>query len=164
MPLIMAGAGVIIRNPLGEILLQHRTDSDRWGLPGGAMELAESFEETARREVQEETGLAVGPLELFMLDSGFPTYHIYPNGDPVYLASAYFVTRRFTGAIRPDAQESLDLQWFAPAHLPDLLGVNDRRVIEAYFHAERLQPAGFPVNRAKRREETCCVWRTRRMI
>jgi 8-oxo-dGTP diphosphatase len=35
-----------------------------WALPGGAQELGETAEAAARRELMEETGLAVGGLEL----------------------------------------------------------------------------------------------------
>ena len=68
-PLILPGAVVIILNEQNEMLLQHRSDGG-WGLPGGIMELGESMEETARREVQEETGLVVGELELMGIFSG----------------------------------------------------------------------------------------------
>ncbi|WP_321166921.1 NUDIX domain-containing protein [Oceanobacillus kimchii] len=40
------------------MLLQKRHDGS-WGLPGGLMDLEESFEEVAMREVFEETGLVV---------------------------------------------------------------------------------------------------------
>jgi 8-oxo-dGTP pyrophosphatase MutT (NUDIX family) len=59
-PVILTGAKVIVFNALGQILLQYRTDTKMWGLPGGLMELGESLEETALREVQEETGLTIG--------------------------------------------------------------------------------------------------------
>ena len=62
-PIILPGSVVIILNGQNEILLQKRNDG-YWGLPGGLMDLGESFEEVAKREVFEETGLVVEDLEL----------------------------------------------------------------------------------------------------
>ena len=52
--LLQDGASAIIINKKGQILLQHRSDNDNWGLPGGCQELGESFEDTIIREVKEE--------------------------------------------------------------------------------------------------------------
>ena len=38
-PFIQTGAAIIIRNENGQILLQERTDRDKWGLPGGCQDL-----------------------------------------------------------------------------------------------------------------------------
>ena len=57
--LLQDGAAAIIVNDKGQILLQSRTDNDRWGLPGGCQELGERFEDTVIREVKEETRLDV---------------------------------------------------------------------------------------------------------
>src|SRR5215213_6141534 len=76
-PLILVAAGVLICNPAGELLLQRRSDDQLWGIPGGSMELGESAEETARREVWEETGLTVGELRLFGVFSGPEMRHVY---------------------------------------------------------------------------------------
>jgi len=46
------------------ILLTRRTDNGRWCLPGGALEVGESVEETCVREVREETGLDVRVFRL----------------------------------------------------------------------------------------------------
>ncbi|WP_311224460.1 NUDIX domain-containing protein [Bacillus sp. AG4(2022)] len=76
--LFTVGCGVIIENE-GKILLQHRTDEDNWCIPGGVMELGETFEKTAKRETFEETGLEVQELELFGIYSGEKCFVEYPN-------------------------------------------------------------------------------------
>lgn len=42
-----------------ELLLMRRSDNGHWGLPGGFVEIGESVEAAARREVAEETGWSV---------------------------------------------------------------------------------------------------------
>lgn len=64
-------------NEIGEILFQRRSDSFDWGLPGGAMEPGETPEETARRELKEETGLDAGALQLLGVFSGPRYYYRY---------------------------------------------------------------------------------------
>ena len=60
-PIILVGAIVIVSNPQGEILLQQRKHpKGYWAIPGGLMELKETTEDTARRELLEEAGLTVG--------------------------------------------------------------------------------------------------------
>src|SRR5690606_4954954 len=90
-PIIMCGASVIILDNRGRILLHHRADNDSWGLPGGAMEIEESFEETAIREANEEVGLLCRNIELFNVYSGEEFYYKYPNGDEVYNATAIYI-------------------------------------------------------------------------
>ncbi len=51
-------AGVVV-NEAGEVLVIKRDDNGHWQAPGGVLELYESFEDGVRREVLEETGLAV---------------------------------------------------------------------------------------------------------
>ncbi|GKV70094.1 hypothetical protein NCCP2716_25920 [Sporosarcina sp. NCCP-2716] len=51
--LFTVGCGVLIEQQ-GKILLQHRTDEDNWCIPGGVMELGETFEEAAIQGALEE--------------------------------------------------------------------------------------------------------------
>lgn len=119
-PFILPTASVILIDAVGRILLQHRSDNGFWGLPGGAMEVGESFEETARREVLEETGLVVGKLELLYLHSGRQTFWEYPDGNQVYMAGVIFKTTCFTGELLADRAESLAVEWFATDALPNI--------------------------------------------
>lgn len=65
---------VIVRNSEGKLLALRRsaTDTNRpltWDLPGGQLEEGEQLEESARREIREETGIEVGDLTLIDADA-----------------------------------------------------------------------------------------------
>jgi ADP-ribose pyrophosphatase len=62
------------RPPLEEVLLE---------LPGGMMDEGESPEETARRELEEETGLRAGTLD--SLGWFFPTPHLSANKGHIFI-------------------------------------------------------------------------------
>lgn len=51
-------AGVVVGDD-GRVLVIQRRDNGRWEAPGGVLELGETFEDGVRREVAEETGVAV---------------------------------------------------------------------------------------------------------
>lgn len=60
------GVGVFILNSKGEFVFGRRKGSHgagTWSLPGGHLELYESFEECASREVLEETGLKITDIK-----------------------------------------------------------------------------------------------------
>ncbi len=69
-PLILIGSHAIILNEKNEVLLQLRTDFNRWGIIGGALEYNETLEDALKREVFEETGLIIKNPELFRTYSG----------------------------------------------------------------------------------------------
>ncbi|MBJ2065903.1 nucleotide triphosphate diphosphatase NUDT15 [Serratia odorifera] len=58
---VMTGIGVIIVNTQGDILLGKRCGKHApyWSIPGGHLDVGESFEQCAQREVLEETGLHI---------------------------------------------------------------------------------------------------------
>ncbi|WP_370455116.1 NUDIX hydrolase [Planomicrobium sp. CPCC 101079] len=111
LPLILPGAVVIAFNKQNQVLLQHRKDGG-WGLPGGLMELGESLEETAKREVKEETGLEIAGLKLLGIFSGQEFHYKLPNGDELYSVTAVFQTNQIAGKLVPDLSESQELRFF----------------------------------------------------
>ena len=62
--IILNFVGGCIFNEKGEVLLQRRGDSNKWGFPGGAIEIDETPQMAAIREAKEETGLDVEVGEL----------------------------------------------------------------------------------------------------
>jgi mutator protein MutT len=107
----MCGAGVIVENAEGEILLGRRRDNGLWDDAGGALELGESLEDCAKRELFEEMGIAANSLELLGVFSGQPPY-TYPNGDIVENVSVVYVCRDYSGEPKAQADEVSELRWF----------------------------------------------------
>ena len=56
---LVVGSSAVVVDDEGRILLQRRSDSGNWALPGGAMDIGETFAQSAVREVKEETGFDV---------------------------------------------------------------------------------------------------------
>jgi 8-oxo-dGTP pyrophosphatase MutT (NUDIX family) len=131
-PLILVGAEVLVFDPAGRLLLQRRSDTGDWAIPGGMMEPGETLEENARREVQEETGLEIGELELLAIYSGPKFYFKYPHGDEVYNVSAAFITRTFQGELRTDS-ESTSLGFYPLDALPGPLISLNQAVLDDYL-------------------------------
>lgn len=135
-PVIMVGAGVLVTDKQGRLLLGKRSDNQSWGIPGGTMEIGETVEETARRETKEETGLELGPVRLFGVFSGPELFYTYPSGDQVYNVSIVYEASDFTGRIEesddPLAEHST-LRFFDADHLPEPLSPPIRPVISQWL-------------------------------
>ena len=134
-PIILPGSVVIILNEKNEVLLQKRHDG-YWGLPGGLMDLGESFEEVAKREVFEETGLVVENLKLLNVRSGSDYYLKVANGDELYSATAVYYTKNVSGDMKIDYSESEKMQYFLQDELPHKLNDKDKKSIDYYFECE----------------------------
>lgn len=123
------GCGVLIENEKGEVLLQKRSDTGEWCVPGGALEPGETYIEAATRELSEEVGINVSDLKLFGLYSGDDREIHYPNGDVVYSLSVIFITKSFTGEISNSDSEVLDHRFFDKNSIPKELFYADARPI-----------------------------------
>lgn len=130
-PLILPGSVVIITNASGEVLLQKRPEG-RWGLPGGLMNIGESFEEVAEREVFEEIGLKPLNLTLLHVFSGKEFYTKAPNGDEFYSVTAVFMTKEVEGNLQIDASETLEVCYFSSDELPEKMVGSHRMFIERF--------------------------------
>ncbi|MCM1991873.1 NUDIX hydrolase [Oceanirhabdus seepicola] len=134
-PLILVGAVTIIIDDENRILLQKRktTSYGMWGIPGGLMELGESAEDTAKREVFEETGLTVGKLNLIDIFSGEGSYIKVPNGDEFYAVTVAYYTNEFSGEFNMDESESLDFSFISIEELPENIVKSHKKIIERFL-------------------------------
>ena len=130
--ILNCSGAVIVRD--GKILFQRRADNGKWGLIGGLLELNETYEEAAIREVREETGLEV-QLEAFL---GIYHHHdmMWPNGDKAHTIGAYYLATIKSGEPRID-EESFELRFFAREEIPELFAEDHRAALKAYFEGIR---------------------------
>ena len=134
-PFIQTGAAIIIRNENGQILLQERTDRNKWGLPGGCQDLGEDLRITAVREAYEETGIKLDPNEIELIDtlSGESRKNSYPNGDIVYNNTSLYladVSMEDASNLKGDS-ETKRLKFFNPDEVPENL--MDADLIKSYI-------------------------------
>jgi len=116
--IFLAFGSVALFDADGRLLLQHRTDFDVWGLPGGILELGEDIESCTRRELNEETGLIAGKLKLVGVYSD-PKYDtVYPNGDQVQQYTLCFRGSVRGGQMQVDGVETSAQAFFQPGDLP----------------------------------------------
>lgn len=115
--LLLAGVNVIITDDQQRILLQLRRDGG-WGLPGGLLEPGESFEETAIREVKEETNLDVHDLALLGTFSGSDYTFTLENKDRINVITSLFEVTSWSGRMINDPTEGLALTFFAESEIP----------------------------------------------
>jgi ADP-ribose pyrophosphatase YjhB (NUDIX family) len=131
-PLILSGSVVAVINQQGKILLQKRPEGV-WGLPGGLMELEESAEEAARREVLEETGVEIGELQLINVFSGKQYYRKLANGDEFYpVTIAYVSTDIKSCNLKIDGIETMDAGFFSVKELPEKTSPLIKLLIQQY--------------------------------
>ncbi|MCH5317843.1 MAG: NUDIX domain-containing protein [Eubacterium sp.] len=119
-PIIGVGATTLVFNEKNEILLNLRSDTGTWGIPGGSMELHENIRETAVRELKEEAGITAERLELVDVLSGKDYYFEYQNGDKMCCVIVLFKVTNYRGEIKVSDDESRELKFFSLNALPDM--------------------------------------------
>ena len=119
---------VVLRN--GEVLLIRRGNEPYrgcWALPGGFMEMDETIEHCAARELQEETGLQVAEHDLRLVGI-YSTPGRDPRGRTVTAAYAMHLSDNRQAHAGDDAAEA---RWWPLTALPPL----------AFDHAEIITDA-----------------------
>ena len=69
--------GIVIKD--GKILLSYEVKTDQWMIPGGGVEEGESYEICCIRELTEETGFLVKPLQHYLTIYEYYEDYLYPS-------------------------------------------------------------------------------------
>lgn len=112
----LVGVGIIVLKPASVLLVRrgHAPSQGQWIFPGGAQELGETAEEAARRELLEETGLAVGPLSLV---GYFDSIHRAADRRIQFHYTILDFGARYAGGEPCSSSDALELAWVAEADL-----------------------------------------------
>src|SRR5579859_3643782 len=128
-PSVTVDIVLLTREPTPRILLIRRKRdpfAGAWALPGGFIDMDETLEQSARRELREETGIDVGEL-----------VQLYTFGDPGRdprgrTISVAYLGRVDAAALAPvAADDAAEVGWFALDALPALAFDHDRIIEKA---------------------------------
>ncbi|MCZ6632626.1 MAG: NUDIX domain-containing protein [bacterium] len=134
----------------GKILLTQREDFEVWCLPGGHVESGESAAQAAVREAFEETGLKVELTQLIGV------YFRNRGDDGIHIFS--FLAKPVGGVLKPQLGEVIDVRYFDPNDLPDVLFWGQRQRIQDVLDnlggsAFRTQKIHWPFEENRTRQE-----------
>lgn len=136
---IVPAASAVVTDQDGRILLQRRTDSGLYALPGGMMDLGESLPQTAVREVREESGLDVEITGL--VGTYTDPLHViaYSDGEVRQQFNICFAARVIGGSLRI-SDESTDLRFVAPKDIAALPMHHTQKLRIDHFLEQREAP------------------------
>jgi len=118
--------GILIDD--NKVLLIRHSYLPHWQFPGGGVDVGETFENTMRREVLEETGYLVnGAVELYGVFHNIEA----TNRDhlAIYIARDFEIAHQF----KP-SREIVDMQWFDINELPNNIATSAKRRIDEIFN------------------------------
>lgn len=132
-PVVKAGGGLVY-NKKGEVLFIFR--NGKWDLPKGGIEKGEVIEETAIREVEEETGVT----GLKITSKLQKTYHVFKRNGRYKLKVTHWFEMKtnFEGIPHGQAEEGIEkVAWLNPEEIKEALN-NSYENIKLLFEQEKI--------------------------
>jgi len=130
------GCSAVIFDESGQrVLLMQRDDNGLWCLPSGGMDPGESVTETIVREVQEETGLAVGVVGLVGVYSSPHVLVQYRDGNRFQIVSLCFAAEVLGGELRT-TDEAVSVGYFTQDEVSaiDVIANHVERIRDAFAY------------------------------
>ncbi|NKY42181.1 NUDIX domain-containing protein [Nocardia cerradoensis] len=136
---LVPGGSALVVDTDGSILMQRRSDSGNWSLPGGVMEIGETLEQCVVRETREESGLDIEITGLLGIYTDPAHVIAYEDGEVRQEFNITYYGRVVGGRIAVSA-ESTEVRFIRPDELPEI-PVHDTVRLRLKHHAEqRTQP------------------------
>jgi 8-oxo-dGTP diphosphatase len=126
------GLGVIIVNHDGQVLIGKRIGSHApyYSIPGGNLDLGETFEKGAAREIKEETDLDIKNPEVIAVTNNLETYH----EEGLHYISIIMLVKDFSGQLKTmEPEKCTGWFWVDPENLPMPLFEASRMAIACYL-------------------------------
>jgi 8-oxo-dGTP pyrophosphatase MutT (NUDIX family) len=115
---VVEAAGGIVLNAKDEVLMIHRLG--QWDLPKGKVDMGETIEQAATREVSEECGIEEPTIVSFFLTS----YHTYFFKERWVLKPSHWYVMRVNKeeVLVPQTEENIDIvKWVPQSEIADYL-------------------------------------------
>ncbi|MFA5937226.1 MAG: NUDIX hydrolase [Candidatus Paceibacterota bacterium] len=112
------GLGIIVVNNEGKVLIGKRKGShaQKYSIPGGHLDLGETFEEGAVREIKEETDLDIFEPKVISITNNLETY----KEEGKHYISIILLVTKFSGELKNmEPEKCASWEWVDPYKLPE---------------------------------------------
>lgn len=112
------GVGVIVINGDGKILIGKRKGrhAQKYAIPGGSLDIGETFTDAAIREIKEETNLVIQNPEVISITNNLETY----KKEGVHHVSVTLLAQGFAGELKiMEPDKCAEWLWCDPRNLPE---------------------------------------------
>lgn len=117
MSVVRVGIGVILTDKQNNVLIGKRSSSlaPYYSIPGGHMELGETFEYAASREIKEETDLTIFEPRVIAITNNLATFDECGK----HYISVIVLAQRWEGELkRMEPDKCAEWRWVDPQNLP----------------------------------------------
>lgn len=118
--IVRAGAAALVEDSSGKILIAKRATYPEgiWVLPGGGINFGERAEDAVVREIEEETGLEIKPVELIKVyEMILPRLSVH--------RIIFFYRAKLVGGVAKPSTDIADIRWLKPNEIALLDNLGD---------------------------------------